>query len=190
MGERHINTMNETGIKSVLLYLNAMKKDGIIQEYAICGGYAVMLYGLPLLTYDLDVLVALSTEGGPNKIDTALTKIYEYSRKKGFKINDIYIFVNDFPVQFLPSSISPVFDDAVKRSKTVDVDGILANFVSREHLILMLLTSFRQTDKIRISKLLEKANKRYLLSLMKRLDDENKTLFRRYKEILGRTPKG
>jgi hypothetical protein len=174
------------GIRQVLSALDAMKNDGIFQEYAVCGGYAVMFYDLPFATYDLDVLVSLPPKERSRTIDLAHTKIYEYSRSKGFKIDNVHVFISDMPVQFLPSSISPLFDDAIKKSLVVNIDGVFARFVSREHLILMLLTSFRPVDKIRIKKLLEKASKSKLSSLITRLDDEKKTLFKRYKKILER----
>jgi len=72
------------GLKNVLACLNELKAAGIIQDYAIGGGYAVMYYDLPISTYDLDVLVLL-----PNEED--YHKLYEHFRAKGNKIEDVYI---------------------------------------------------------------------------------------------------
>ena len=50
-------------LRDVLISLNDIKTAGIIQDYAIGGGYAVMFYDVPMEpTYDLDVLVILATE--------------------------------------------------------------------------------------------------------------------------------
>jgi hypothetical protein len=56
------------GLKEVLVNLNNLKASGIIQEYAIGGGYAVMFYDIPISTYDLDVLVILPTENDYHKL--------------------------------------------------------------------------------------------------------------------------
>ena len=49
-------------LRDVLISLNDIKTAGIIQDYAIGGGYAVMFYGVEMTTYDLDVLVVLANE--------------------------------------------------------------------------------------------------------------------------------
>jgi len=62
--------------------------------------------------------------------------------------------------------------------------NIMAKVVSIEHLILMLLISFRYKDKIRIQQLLPKANINKLSNLIKKFDDEKETLAKRNREIL------
>ena len=168
------------GLKEVLINLNDLKTKGIIDDYAIGGGYAVMFYDIPLTTYDLDVLVTLPTEND-------YRKLYEHFRSKGTKIEDVYIFIEDMSVQFLPNYISPLFNSAIEEAIVVDFDGIRSRFVSVEYLILLLLTSFRVKDRLRIQGLLDKANKELLLSLIQRFDDDENTLHKRYKEILAGT---
>ena len=139
-----------------------------------------MFYDIPLSTYDLDVLVTLPTESD-------YRKLYEHFRSKGTKIEDVYIFIEDMPVQFLPNYISPLFNSAIEEAIVVDFEGIRSRFVSVEYLILLLLTSFRVKDRLRIQGLLDKANKELLLSLIQRFDDDENTLHKRYKEILAGT---
>lgn len=167
-------------LKKVLIKLNDLEKDGIIQDYAIGGGYAVMFYDIPQATYDLDVLVLLSTKDDYHSL-------YEHFRTKKAKIENVYIFIEDMPVQFLPSYIGPLFYNAIKEANKVKFEDIYSKFVSVEYLILFFLTSFREKDKVRIRNLLDKANRDKLLSLIKRFDNEQKLLSKRYEKVLAKT---
>ena len=168
------------GLREVLVSLNDIKAMGIIQDYAIGGGYAVMFYDIPMSTYDLDVLVILPTEKDYHRL-------YEHFRTKGAKVENVYIFIEDMPVQFFPNYISPLFNSAIEEATIVEFEGIHSRFVSVEYLVLLLLTSFRLKDKIRIQSLLGKANKDLLLSLIQRFDDDENTLYERYKSVLEGT---
>jgi hypothetical protein len=168
------------GFREVLVSLNGLKEAGIIQDYAIGGGYAVTFYDIPILTYDLDVLVILPTENDYHRL-------YEHFRTKGAKIENVYIFIEDMPVQFLPNYISPLFHSAIEEANIVEFEDIRSRLVSAEYLVLLLLTSFRPKDKIRIQSLLNKVNRDLLLSLIERFDDEQKSLYKRYNEVLAGT---
>jgi len=168
------------GIKEVLVSLNTLKAEGIIQDYAIGGGYAAMFYDIPISTYDLDVLVMLPTENDYHRL-------YEHFRRIGAKIENIYIFIEDMPVQFLPNYISLLFNSAIEEANTVDFEGVSSRFVSVEYLVLLFLTSFRLKDKIRIQSLLNKANKNWLLSLIQRFDNDKNILYERYQKVLAGT---
>lgn len=167
-------------LKDVLVNLNNLITAGIIQDYAIGGGYAVMFYDIPLTTYDLDVLAILPTEND-------FHRLYEHFRTKGAKIEKEYIFIKGMPVQFLPNYISPLFNNAIKEANMVEFEGICSKFVSIEYLIVLLLTSFRWKDKIRIQSLLNKANKDLLVDIIQRFDNEQRQLYERYKEVLAST---
>jgi len=97
------------GLKEVLTRLNDLKATGVFQDYAIGGGYAAMFYDIPMTTYDLDVLVVLPTENDYHRL-------YEHFRTKGAKIENVYIFIEDMPVQFLPNYISPLFNSAIEEA--------------------------------------------------------------------------
>jgi hypothetical protein len=168
------------GLREVIISLNRLKAEGIIQDYAIGGGYAVTFYDIPMPTYDLDVLAILPTEDDYHAL-------YEYYRNKGAKIENVYIFIEEMPVHFLPNYISPLFDNAIRESNVVDLEGVDCKFVRIEHLVLLLLTSFRPKDKIRLESLLKRVNKGLLKRLIKRFDDEKNTLYERYQDLLART---
>jgi len=168
------------GLKEVLVSLNELKTAGIIQDYAIGGGYAVMFYDIPISTYDLDVLVILPSEKDYHKL-------YEHFRDIGTKIENVYIFIEDMPVQFLPNYISPLFNSAIEEAITVEFESIQTKFVSIEYLVLLLLTSFRRKDKIRIQSLIGKTNNKLLQKLIKKFDNDENILHKRYKEFLADT---
>jgi len=169
------------GLREVLANLDDIKAAGIIQDFAIIGSYAVMFYDIPMLTtYDLDVLVVLTDEHD-------FHRLYEHCRTKGARIEGLYIFIEDMPVQFFPNYISPLFNSAVEEANVVEFEGIHCKFPTIEYLIVLLLTSFRPKDKIRIQGLLKKAEESLLLRIIERFDDEQHVLYQRYREVLAGT---
>ena len=152
--------------------------SNIIKDYAIGGGYAVMFYDIPITTYDLDVLVVLPSEND-------FHRLYDYFRNCGAKIQDVYIFINDMPVQFLPNYISPLYNSAIEEANEIEFEDVRSKIVGVEYLIALLLTAFRLKDRIRIQGLLDKADKNTLIDIIKRFDDDQYQLFKRYKRILA-----
>ena len=142
-----------------------------------------MYYDLPTATYGLDILVILAT-------DDAFHKLYQYFRDRGARIEEVYIFINDMPVQFFPNYISPLFDASVRESISIEIGDIQSRVVSIEHLLVLLLTSFRPKDKIRLQELVDKADKLLLEDIIKRFDDNEHRLFKRYRSILAGTTGG
>jgi predicted nucleotidyltransferase len=167
------------GIKEVLISLNELKETGIIVDYAIGGGYGVNLYIVPLNTYDLDVFVILAKEDDYHRL-------YEHYRAQGAKIENVYIYIGGMPVQFL-ANISPLTNCAVKEAITVEFEGVTSRFISIEYLVVLLLTAYREKDKMRIEQLLVKANKNKIKNLIDKFDSNDNTLRKRYQEILART---
>jgi predicted nucleotidyltransferase len=167
------------GLKEVILNLNGLKAQGIIGDYAICGGYACTFYEVSMPTYDLDVLAVLASEDD-------FHKLYEHYRTKGAKLENVYIYIENMPVQFLPNYISPLFNDAIKNAVTVEFEGVSSRFISVEYLVLLLLTSFRVKDKIRLKSLTGKVNKELMLSYIQRYSNDKNKLYERYQEVLAR----
>lgn len=166
------------GFKEVLADLNSLRETGIIKDYAIGGGYAVTFYDVPIMTYDLDVFVVLGSED-------AYHNLFEHYRHRGNKIEEVYIYIDDIPVQFLPSDISPLSDVAVKEAHEIDFEGVKGRIIKKEHLIALLLTAFRPKDIIRIRSLIDKVNKASLEALLRKFDNEKDQLYKRYKKVLA-----
>ena len=158
--------------------LNGLKRRGIIKGYAIGGGYAVNYYLEPSYTYDLAVLVLLGS-------DADYHGLYKHFREAGNKIENIHIMIGDLPVQFLPSFISPLFDEAIKKARRIIVGGVPGKVVRVDYLIALLLVSFRTKDKIHIVSLLELADRKVLDEILRRFEDEKTPLRQRLGRVLA-----
>ena len=166
------------GLLTALETLNDLKKKSIIKDYAIGGGYAVNYYLEPSYTYDLDVLVLINS-------DTDYHALYKHFREAGNKIENVYIMIGDLPVQFLPSFISPLFDESIKKARRITVGGVPGKVVRVEYLIALLLVSFRTKDKIHILSLLELADEKVLDEILRRFEDEKTPLCQRLERVLA-----
>ncbi|MFC2065553.1 nucleotidyltransferase [Chloroflexota bacterium] len=167
------------GLPEALGALNELTEKGVIQDYAIGGGQAVIYHNIPYSSYDLDIFAILRS-------DEDYRAIYQHFREKGNKIEDVFIYIEDTPVQILPN-ISPLYDEAIEQAHQIEIDGVLSKIVRVEHLIVIALETFRFKDKIRIAQLLEKVNKDFLDKILNGFDDEKGTLRKRYKSILAGT---
>ena len=157
--------------------LNQLKKEGVIKDYAIGGGYAVNYYLEPILTYDLDIFVLMTT-------DKEYSALYQYFRSRKYRIENVYIVIEGMPVQFLPSFISPLIDEAVRRAKRIRVKGVPSKVLTVEYLIATLLMAFRPKDKMVIPHLLEQSDMRLLNEILGRFSDEKTPLDTRLGRIL------
>ena len=167
------------GLPEALGALNELKEKGVIQDYAIGGGYAVIYHNIPYSSYDLDIFAILRS-------DDDYQAIYQHFREKGNKIEDVFIYIEDTPVQILPN-ISPLYNEAVEQAHQIEIDGVLSKIARVEHLIIIALEVFRLKDKIRIAQLLKKADKELLDKILDRFDDEKGTLRKRYESVLAGT---
>ena len=157
--------------------INNLKNAGLIKDYAIGGGYALNYYLEPILTFDLDIFILLDTEKD-------YSALYEYFRSKRYKIENVYIVIGDLPVQFLPSYISPLIEEAIKKAKRIRMRGMYAKILRVEYLITTLLMAFRPKDKMVIPQLLEQADMKLLNNIIKRFSDEKTPLDKRLRKIL------
>ena len=157
--------------------LNRLKRAGVIKDYVIGGGYAVNYYLEPILTYDLDIYVLMTT-------DKEYTALYQYFRSHKYGIKNVYIVIEGMPVQFLPSFISPLVDEAIRRAKRIRVKGTTSKVLTVEYLIATLLMAFRPKDKMVIPHLLEQADMQVLSEILGRFGDEKAPLDNRLGRIL------
>jgi hypothetical protein len=157
--------------------LNQLKREGVIKDYAIGGGYAVNYYLEPMLTYDLDIFILMTT-------DDEYSALYQYFKEQKYQIENIYIIIEGMPVQFLPSFISPIIDEAIRRAKRIRVKGTPSKVLTVEYLIATLLMAFRPKDKTVIPYLMEQADVRLLNEILGRFSNEKTPLDKRLGRIL------
>ena len=158
--------------------LNRLKIIGLIRDYAIGGGYAVNYYLEPILTYDLDIFLSMDK-------DEEFSALYRYFRKAKYKIENVYIMISKTPVQFLPSSIHPLIDEAVRKAKKIRIKDVRTKVLTVEYLIATLLMAFRPKDKMVIPYLLELADLKKLNHIILRFSNEKTPLDQRLQRILG-----
>ena len=85
----------------------------------------------------------------------------------------------------IASSRQEAKDEAVREAKETEVAEIHTKVIGAEHLIALSLIPFRQTDKYRISRLIEIADRKLLDKIIDRFDNGENQLRKRLKSILG-----
>jgi len=124
--------------------------------YAIMGGWAVRMYGLPRPTYDVDFTIAIDRERLPELYDTAtemgftvpeqfvsgwvdtvagmpLVKFRLYLLDRGIDV-DVFLAESEYQQELM------------RRRRSYDLDGQLVCFVSPEDLILLKMLAARPRD--------------------------------------------
>lgn len=145
--------------------LNQLKRKRRLRGYAIFGAVAASYYMAPIYTDDIDVLVLADTDQEYISIWRELSQHAE--RTKGFGF-----IIAKTETQILPTSIDPLYENALRKAQLVRVGGVTTRIVDREHLILMALKANRSKDRFRALMLLEEADMVYLHSLLQRFDKD------------------
>jgi hypothetical protein len=139
-------------MKATLDAINQMQADGVIGNYAIGGAVGATFYLAPAATVDLDVFVTLP--GSSGTLLASLSPIYEFLKSRGGKIQDEYIVIGDWPVQFLLPS-NTLEEEAVRDAVFTTVEGVATRVMTAEHLIAIALQTGRTKDHNRILQFIE-----------------------------------
>jgi hypothetical protein len=130
--------------------INQMRSDGIIGEYAIGGAVGATFYLEPAATQDIDVFISFQQPG----LLITLSPLYEYLTGRGARVEQEYIVIGDWPVQFLPTA-DALDEEAIAQAIDTDVDGTLVRVMTAEHLVAIALRTGRGKDKIRVGQFIE-----------------------------------
>lgn len=133
----------------------------------------------PAKTYDLDIFILIESERDFYVFRT-------YLKKAGYKMRGTQVIIDDIPVHFLPGSLHPFINEAIRKAKRIQVNKIAAKVLSVEYLIVSLLMAFRLKDKMVIPELLELAAQETLHKIIERFADEETPLDKRLQKILER----
>jgi hypothetical protein len=128
-----------------------MQTDGVIGMYAIGGAVGATFYLEPASTVDLDIFVMLPASEGAL---LSLAPIYEYLKARGGKVQDEYIVLGGWPVQFLPPA-DDLEREAIAKAVAAEVEGVPTRVVAAEHLVAIALRVGRTKDHNRILQFLE-----------------------------------
>jgi hypothetical protein len=153
-------------MKETLKIINRMVKDGAIRKYAIGGAVAAIYYLEPFDTADLDVFVQVNAGGEGLAI---LAPIYDYLIGRGYEPKGEYIYIEGFPVQFLPV-FNPLTEEAVEQAQTIKYSRVTTRIMRPEHLVAIMLDTGRLKDYLRIGMFLEQraVNMRQLRAVLKK----------------------
>lgn len=129
-----------------------MQAAGIIGKYAIGGAVGATFYLEPAATVDLDVFAILPALPGGSLL--SLTPIYDYLIAQGGKVQDEYIVIGEWPVQFLPPA-NDLELEAVNEATATKVEDVDTWVMSAEHLVAIALRTGRAKDHNRILQFVE-----------------------------------
>ena len=111
--------------------LNAIKDEGVVEDYAIAGAMAILFWTEPVPTYDLDVLVFLPrTESPPVSLDS----VYRWTASRGYPAKDEHVIIEGLPTQFIPSP-NALADEAIATAELLDYKGTKVRVVLPEYLV-------------------------------------------------------
>ena len=158
--------------------LNRFKRRRIIRDYAIIGAVAATAYMEPVFTEDLDAVILVDS-------DAEYWRAYGAIAEESEAMDGMHQILGGVPVQLFPSTVMPLYRDAVERAKKVRIGNTRAKVATAEHLILLYLIANRPRDRLRVGYLLEDADESILQSLLERFDDPQKTLAVRLQGLRG-----
>lgn len=176
--------------KLIVSIAAAFKKNNI--PYIILGGQAVLLYGEPRLTKDIDITIGLNIDS-VDKIADILKKIdivpipgdfHQFvkrtmvlpliNKESGIRVDIIFSF-SDFE------------RSAIKRANVVKIDNMDVHYVSLEDLIIFKVFSGRPRDREDVRAILIKNKEmdlKYIKKKLKELSFEDRDFLKTFTEIV------
>ncbi|MDO9542035.1 MAG: hypothetical protein Q7J98_06900 [Kiritimatiellia bacterium] len=134
-------------IGPVLRTLNELKLKGLLTDYAIGGGVAVLYYAEPVLTYDFDVVCVLPRSAGA-LVDP--TPVYQELKRQGFCFGkEDQIMIAGVPVQFIPAD-DGLLSEALTNARKVVIDGVPTRIITLEYLVANMLKLYRPKDRAKL----------------------------------------
>lgn len=132
----------------------------------------------PIFTEDLDAVILVDSDDEYLQAFGAISGESETQE-------EIQQVLGGVPVQMFPTTVMPLFRDAVEKARKVRIGNVRAKVATAEHLVVLYLESNRQRDRLRISYLLDDIDEETLDGLLEEFDDQEKTLTLRLKGLRG-----
>lgn len=118
--------MDFGSIDQLKAVLDEMQSRGIIGPYAIGGAFAATLLNEPIATVDVDIFFVFLER--PTGLVLDLSSIYDFAKEKGFTFDHEYIEIHGWLVQFVESSNSKLWTDAINSAATVNFIGVAPSY--------------------------------------------------------------
>jgi len=125
--------------------VNALKAEGVIDDYAVAGAMAIVFWAEPVPTFDLDVLVLLPRQEG---VLISLDDIYRWAGSRGYAAQEEHVIVEGLPVQFVPAPDALALE-TISAAAELDYDGVPVRVARPEYLIALYLQPGARTAKRR-----------------------------------------
>ena len=140
-------------MRKTLEVINKLKKEGLIEDYAVGGAIGVLKWVEPFFTRDLDIFI-VSVKDVKEKM--ILSPIYDFLKARGYnKWVEQWIIIEGVPVEFIPAE--GLGKEAVETALITEFEEVETKVMIPEYLIALLLKALRDKDKRKIEMLLEQA---------------------------------
>jgi hypothetical protein len=134
-------------VKETLEAINNMQADGVIGQYAIGEVRWAQRFTWSRRRRSTWMCSSLFRVN-------RLARIYEHLKARGGRVQDEYIVIADWPVQFLLPA-NELERAAIAEAVETDLDGVPTRVMSAEHLVAIALRVGRAKDHSRILQFLE-----------------------------------
>jgi len=140
-------------MKETFQVIEQMKRDGVLQDYAVAGAVGAIFYVQPFNTSDVDILVNVTPF---DSVLVSLDPLFAYLRTKGYtRFVEGCLEIAGWPVQFLPTA-DALADEALKKAQYLSFDDSLnVRVVLPEYLAAEAVKVGRPKDLQRVLLLLE-----------------------------------
>lgn len=142
--------------------INALNDNNI--EYAVCGGWAMAIHGVPRATVDIDLLI----------LEDSLNEVFEIAKKNDYWLEGLPMSFHDGQIEIRRISkiddetgfvlmldvllVTPEIADVWESKSTEILENGSVSVVSRDGLIKLKTIGGRTQDKADIERLLEIEN--------------------------------
>ena len=138
-------------LADVFRVLNELRRERVVEDYAVGGAMAVLFYAEPARTYDVDVFVVLP---GPVAGLLDLPALYAWLKARGHTPDAEHVLVHGVPVQFLPA-YNPLVEEAVRSARELSYAETPVRVVAPEHLVARSLQAGGARRRERAAQLVE-----------------------------------
>lgn len=138
-------------MEKTITVLNSLRRDGVLDEYAIGGAIALLFYTEPVTTYDLDVFCLLPEREGSL---ATLAPIYDHLRRHGYAADREHVVIEGIPVQFIPA-YNELVREAVEQAVERPFKNVPVRVLRLEHLLAIMVQTGRAKDRARASQVME-----------------------------------
>lgn len=138
-------------LADVFRELNALKDEGVVEDYALGGAVATLFYAEAVRTYDVDVFVLV-----PGQADDLVTmsEVYAWAKRRGYSLRDQHILIHGTPVQFLGMTAG-LEADAIRKAREFDYEGVTVRVMPPVHLAALYVLAGGAARRTRAAMLLD-----------------------------------